>query len=165
MSREYAVASLIVLAPGCSLALSFSESAAPHDAPYDAPYTAAECAYGVPNQTPQTAFKITPGVDMGPAAICPGNTGSYYAFAVPTGTNTVTVATTFTSAIGDLNLILDDAGGGEIATSSGFGDGQQIVCPGSSPPCVALTPASYLFEVVPAVPGATNFYTFNVTLQ
>ena len=165
MHRECAVACLLVFAPGCSLILNFSESAAPHDAPYDAPYNAAECAYGEPNQTPQTAFKITPGVDTGPAAICPGNTGSYFAFAVPAGTNTVTVALTFTSVNGDLNLILDDASGTELATSLGFGNGQQIVCPAFSPPCSALAAGNYLFEVTPAVPGATNDYTFSVTLQ
>jgi hypothetical protein len=165
MARELAALCLLSLVSGCSLILNFNDNAAPHDAPYDTPYTTAECNYGEPDQTPQTAHKITPGTDTGPAAICTGNTGSYYEFAVPSGTTSVSVSITFTSSVGDLNLVLDDMNGDELASSEGFGNGQQIVCPAFSPPCETLAAGNYLFEVTPAVPGATNFYSFAVKLQ
>jgi hypothetical protein len=168
MARECAAVCVavfaIALVPGCSLILNFSDKDAPHDAPFDTPWTSAECMYGEPNQTPQTAFMITPGTDTGPAAICPGNTGSYYKFAVPSTATTVTVSITFASSIGDLCLILDDALGNELASSRGFGNGQQIVCPGFSPPCEALAAGNYLFEVEPATIGTTNYYSFSVAI-
>ncbi len=172
MAREWLVSLLIATAPGCSLILDFSDSAAPHDAAIDAPYTADQCAYGEPNDTFDTAFAITPGTDTGPAAICPTMTGlddaDYYKFTVPAGTTKVTVAITFTNALGDLDLKLEDATQTPLAQSRGFTDGETITCPnapGTSPLCATLAAGTYVFEVFPATAGATNVYSFAVTLQ
>src|SRR5213082_504705 len=111
MAREWLPSLLIVASPGCSLLLDFSDSAAPHDAANDAPYTAAV---------------IVPGTDTGPAAICPTTTGTddadYYKFTVPAGTTKVTLALQFTTALGDLDLVLFDATATMKAQSRGFGD-------------------------------------------
>jgi hypothetical protein len=152
------------------LLLDFSNSAAPHDASIDTVYTADECAYGEPDDSPAMAFPIVPGVDTGPAAICPTPSGGddldYYKFAVPAGTNTVTVQLMDDDMIGDLDLkLLDVTGATTISQSRGFTGGETIVCPGTSPPCVKLAAGDYLFEVFPATPGVTNFYSFSVTIQ
>ena len=173
MAREWLASLLILASPGCSLILDFSDSAAPHDAAIDTPYTKDQCAYDEPNDTIDAAAVIMPATDMGPAAICPTTTGTddldYYKFTVPAGTNTVTVQLTFTDAIGDLDLALFDATGTMKAQSRGFGDGEKIVCPnpaGTTPLCPALTAGSdYIFEVLPGIAGATNFYSFSVTFQ
>jgi hypothetical protein len=167
MPREW-LAVLVVLAPGCSLALDFSDKAAPKDAMIDAPYTAAACAYGEPNDSVAAAFTITPGTDTGPAAICPTATADdvdYYKFTVPASASTVTVAIQFVNQLGDLDLKLGDAMGASLAQSRGFGDGESITCPGMSPACVKLAAGDYVFEVFPATPGVGNGYTFSVTIQ
>jgi hypothetical protein len=51
-----------------------------------------------------------------------------------------------------------------LAQSVGFGNGEAIVCPGTSPPCALLAADDYLLEVFPAVPGAVNRYTLAVAL-
>ncbi len=171
MGRECLLLLLSAL-PGCSLILDFSDSAAPHDAAIDAPYTTDECAYGEPNDTFGTAANVVPGTDTGPAAICPTTSGEddldFFKFTVPAGTNTVIVQTMFTNALGDLDLKLYDSTQTPLAQSRGFSDGETITCPnapGSSPVCAKLAAGDYVFEVFPATPGATNFYTFAVTLQ
>jgi hypothetical protein len=171
MAREWLASLVIAACPGCSLLLDFSDSAAPHDAAIDAPYTKEQCDYGEPNDTVDTAFPITPGTDTGPGAICPTTSGNddvdFYKFTVPAGTTKVTIQTMFTTALGDLDLILTD-GTTLKAQSRGFGDGEQIVCPnapGTTPLCPTLAAGDYYFEVVPGLPGATNAYTFSVTLN
>ena len=172
MAREWLVSLLIATVPGCSLILDFSDSAAPHDAAIDTPYTADQCAYGEPNDSFDTATVIVAGTDTGPGAICPTMTGvddvDYYKFTVPAGTTSTTVAIMFTNALGDLDLKLFDANQTPLAQSRGFGDGETLTCPnapGTSPICAALSAGDYVFEVFPATPGATNFYSFAVTLQ
>ena len=170
MAREFGAPLAIALAallPGCSLILDFSDSAAPHDAPSDVPYTAAECSYDEPNDSFATAAMIAPGTDTGPAAICPGTTPDedWYKFAVPSTATTVTVAIQFKNALGDLDLELYDMTGALVARSFGFNDGETIACPGSSPPCTALTAGTYAFRVYPATPGQVNGYMFSVAIQ
>jgi hypothetical protein len=172
MAREWLVSVVLATIPGCSFILDFSDSAAPHDAPFDAPYTPDQCAYDEPNDTPDQAVAIAPGVDTGPAAICPSASGvddaDYYKFSVPAGTSTVKVSITFTNSLGDLDLKLFDPTQTTVAQSRGFGDGESITCPnapGSSPLCPALASGVYTFEVFPATPGTTNAYSFAVSLQ
>jgi hypothetical protein len=161
MRREL---SLLALLPGCSLVLDFSDKAIPKDAMVDAPYTADECAYKEPNDTPDTAAVITT-ADTGPAAICADDPADYYKFTVA-GATTVTVAIQFTNrAGGDLDLQLLDAAGAEVSISRGFGDGEQIMCPGPTPPCPTLADGDYLMRVFPAVTGAVNEYTISLQMQ
>src|SRR5262249_50445545 len=125
MLREWAlVFILIALAPGCSLILNFSDSQIPKDAPVDVPFSADECQYKEPNDTQATAAPITPGVDMGPAALCSTTPGvddvDNYSFMVPMGTTTTTVAIQFTNrAGGDLDLLLFDSNFTMVAQSRG----------------------------------------------
>jgi hypothetical protein len=163
---------LILASPGCSLVLDFSDSAAPHDAAIDTPYTADQCAYGEPNDTPDTAAVIAPGTDTGPGAICPTESGvddlDFYKFTVPAGTTKVTIGLQFTTALGDLDLVLFDSSATMKAQSRGFGDTEQIICPnapGTTPLCPTLAAGDYYFEVLPGLPGATNYYTFSVALE
>ncbi|HTR51511.1 MAG TPA: hypothetical protein VMJ10_12435 [Kofleriaceae bacterium] len=171
MARESGLA-LLALAclPGCSLILNFSDSEIPKDAPIDGPFTAAECSYDTPNGTFDTAAMITPGVDTGPAAVCAPPDGQteddhYYKFAVPGTAASVTVSIMFVNAIGDLDLKLFDSTATMIAGSFGFGDGETIVCPATSPSCPLLAAGTYVFEVLPATPDQENNYTFSVTVQ
>lgn len=158
---------LASLCPGCSLILDFSDSAAPRDAMADSPYTQAECDYKEPNDTLQTAAMVT-AADTGPAAICKPDAGNpedhdFYKFSVPGGMP-VTVAIQFINrAGGDLDMKLYDGTGAMISQSRGFGDGEMIVCPGSSPSCASLVAGDYTFEVFPAVVGSVNSYTFSLT--
>jgi hypothetical protein len=155
------------LCPGCSLILDFSDSAAPHDAMADTPYTQAECDYKEPNDSLASAAMVT-AADTGPAAICKPDAGNpedhdFFKVSVP-GATTVTVALQFTNRPGgDLDMKLYDATGAMVSQSRGFGNGEMIACPGSSPSCPALTAGDYTFEVFPAVPGSVNSYTFSLT--
>jgi hypothetical protein len=168
MAREWLIPIALATSSGCSLILDFNT----HDAAIDTPYTPAECAYDEPNDTFDTAATIVPGTDTGPAGICPTTTGQddndFYKFTVPAGTNSVTVQITFTNSAGDLDLKLLDAAQTQVAQSRGFTDGEMITCPnapGTSPLCAKLAAGTYVFEVFPATPGATNAYTFSVTVQ
>jgi hypothetical protein len=172
MPREFrrcAALAVALACPGCSLILDFSDSAAPKDAAIDGPYTAAECAYMEPNDTPAEAMMITPGVDMGPAAICAGPTvdEDWYKFAVPMGATNVTVAIMFVNALGDLDLQVFSAADTQnpVGQSRGFSDGETVTCPGASPPCPMLAAGTYLFRVYPGTPDQLNNYTFNVTIH
>ena len=152
---------LLALIPGCSLVLDFSDKAIPKDAMIDAPYTADECAYKEPNDSFDTAAVITAS-DNGPAAICDGDPGDFYKFSLGSASS-VTFAIQFTNRPGgDLDLELLDSTGTQKSISRGFGDGETIVCPGSAPPCSALTAGDYIMRVFPAVQGAVNQYTFSV---
>lgn len=172
MLREWATVIVVVaLCPGCSLILNFDSSQIPKDAMIDGPFTADQCNYDEPNDTFDTAATITPGVDMGPAAICPTTTGTDdlddYKFTVPAGTTSVAIAIQFTERTGgDLDLELyDSTGTAMLAQSRGFGSGETITCPAPSPPCAALAAGDYIFQVLPGVSGDVNSYTFSVTLQ
>jgi hypothetical protein len=155
---------LLALIPGCSLVLDFSDKAIPKDAMTDAPYTADQCAYKEPNDSFDTAQMIT-STDTGPAAICDSDPADYYKITIGTATS-VTFAIQFTNRPGgDLDLELLDSTGTQKAISRGFGDGEAIACPGSAPPCSALTPGDYVMRVFPAVQGAVNQYTFSVQIQ
>ncbi len=167
MLRKIAFAIVAMGTTGCSFVLDFSSKAIPIDAQIDAPYTADECAFDEPNDTPATAVMVS-STDTGPAAICPTTTGTddldFYLFTVPAMTASVTVSIAFTDALGDLDLeLFDSTGTTMLAQSRGFGDGESITCPGASPFCAALAAGNYIFEVFPAIAGATNFYTFSVT--
>ncbi len=168
MFRESLVVCALVALPGCSLILDFGNDAIPKDAAIDAPYTADECAYGEPNDTFATAYRITPGVDTGPAAICPTTSGSddldHYVFTVPAGTSIVTVRIDLDEKYGDLDLKLLDSTQVTVSSSHNFTGGETIACPGSAPPCTALAPGDYVMRVFPAVQGAVNAYTFSVQI-
>jgi hypothetical protein len=153
--------------PGCSLALDFSNSQIPVDAAIDAPYTADECNYKEPNDTIATAAAFDP-TDMGPAAICPGaaEDHDFYKFTVPPGATVVTIKVDFTNALGDLDLRLYDAATSSMqGQSRGFTNEELLVCPGTSPSCPSLAAGDYIFEVFPAVTGATNVYTPSIVIQ
>ena len=51
-----------------------------------------------------------------------------------------------------------------LAQSRGFLDGETIVCPATSPSCGALAAGEYVFEVFPALVGATNGYEIALTI-
>jgi hypothetical protein len=170
MVREYLLALGALPLCACSLALDFSDKAVPKDAAIDAPYTADECAYKEPNDTPDTAAVVVPDQDSGPAAICSTTPGvddaDWYRFTVPAATASVTVSISFVDRpTGDLDLrVFDKTGATKLGESVGFGDGESVTCPGTSPRCDALAPDDYLFEVYPALGGAVNNYTFALTI-
>jgi hypothetical protein len=170
MLRGSLVVACAALAGGCSLILDFSQSAIPIDAEIDAPFNQAECDYKEPNDSAETAAVIVPGTDVGPAAICFGAGGvddhDFYKFTVPANTASVTVRITFVnSPTGDLDLRLHDKTGTMVlGRSTGFGNDEQIVCPGPPPCAAALAPDDYIFEVFPALMGSVNRYDFSVTL-
>ena len=173
MVRELLLPALVAaIAPlaGCSVILDFSPKAVPIDAAIDAVYSQDECDYKEPNDTLATAAIVVPG-DTGPAAVCASSDGSedddYYQFAVPAGTTTVTITLDFIERPGgDLDLRLFDVSNGSMLSESvGFGNEEKIVCPGTSPSCVALAAGNYAFEVYPGEPGAVNDYTFSLALQ
>lgn len=151
---------------GCSLVLDFSDDAIPVDAAPDAPYTEEQCAYLEPNDSFEGAVAITP-AETGTAAICAGDVQDhdFYRFTVPAGTASVAISISFTNhPTGDLDLRLLDGTGTTIAQSRGFVDNEAIVCPGTSPLCDALVEGDYVFEVFPAVTGATNSYGLALTI-
>jgi len=158
---------LAASAPGCSLILDF-DSKLPPDAAIDAVYSQAECDYMEPNDSLADAKDIT-ATDTGPAAICAVEPGAaedhdFYRF-MATGTP-ATVSIAFMNRTGgDLDLRLYAADGTKIAQSVGFGDGESITCPGTSPACPSLMAAPYILEVLPGVAGAVNTYTISVTQQ
>jgi hypothetical protein len=168
MLRGTLVVALSALA-GCSLVLDFSNESIPVDAAIDAPFSQAECDYKEPNDTAETAAVLVAG-DVGPAAICFGSGGSderdFYKFTVPANTASVSVKITFVNRpTGDLDLRLHDKTGATVlARSNGFGDVEEIVCPGGSPVCAALAPDDYVFEVFPALSGSVNRYDLAVTI-
>ena len=166
MVRELVAALLAFGAGGCSLLLDFSDQAVPRDASPDAPFDAADCAFKEPNDSLATAAAIAPS-DTGPAAICPGGIEDhdFYRFTVPAGATRVEIRvdTVFRPG-GDLDLRLYDGAGAMLAQSHSFGDQERIVCPGSVPACTALAAGDHVFEVLPAVTGAVNRYTFTLAI-
>ena len=162
----------MALLGGCEVLLKFDEAPVPIDAPIDAQFAQAECDYLEPNDSLETAAAIT-ATDVGPAAICvtdatttTGGDTDFYKFTVPAGTTRVDVKISFTNRpSGDLDLRLLDAAGVMKARSSGFGDGEEIVCPALSPQCDALPAGDYVFQVYPALPGSVNRYDIALTLQ
>ncbi len=166
MVRECLVGLVLVSTTGCSLVLDFSPSAVPIDAAIDAPYTQEQCDYKEPNNSIDTAARVTP-ADTGPAAICAGDTEDHdlYRFTVPPMTTKVVIKITFTNrASGDLDLKLSDLTGMMIAQSRGFGNDETITCPSASPACPMLSAGDYVFEVFPALSGAVNYYDFSLTI-
>ena len=161
MVRECVVGLVLVPITGCSLILDFSPSAIPIDAATDAPYTQDECEYKEPNDSPDTAAMLDQ-TEVGPAAICAGDPEDhdFYKFTVPPSTSSVSVRITFVNRpTGDIDLRLFDKTGAMLrAQSRGFTDQETIVCPATSPPCAALVPDDYVFEVFPALPGTVNRY-------
>jgi pre-peptidase len=159
---------MLALLSGCSFLLDFSNSAIPKDAPFDSAFTPDECAFGEPNDTPDTAFMLQ-STDVGPGATCsmPGSDDhDFYRFTVPANTASVTVMISFPPVPnGDLDLRLyDKTGATVLARSSGFGQTEAITCPGPSPACAALAPDDYIFEVFPGAAGAVNRYDIAITL-
>jgi hypothetical protein len=165
------VALLGLALSGCSLVLDFGKGAIPVDAQADGPSTQTECDYKEPNDVVAMAAVVAP-ADVGPGAICDPNPDpdptaddrDFYKFTVPAMTAAVTVRITFTNRpTGDLDLrITDSSGATTYGQSRGFGDGEAVVCPGSSPACPTLAPGDYVFEVFPAVPGALNRYEMSL---
>ena len=171
MAREWQSLLVVCAAAGplagCSLILDFGESAVPIDAAIDAPFSQAECDYLEPNNTAAEAAMLAV-TDVGPAAICPGDTEDrdFYKFTVPAGITKVTIRIAFKNMSGDLDLRLSDPTGATIlGTSRGFVDDEVLVCPGQSPMCPTLAEGDYVFEVFPAVPGTVNRYDIALTLE
>jgi hypothetical protein len=167
MLRECAatlpVVVLVLTTPGCSLLLDFSDRPVP---PPDALYDEAECAYKEPNDGIETAAAITP-VDLGPAAICAGDSEDhdFYRFTVPPATARVAIRLMYTyRPSGDLDLRLYDETATPVVSRS-FRDEELIECPGATPPCHALPAGDYVFEVLPATSGAVNRYTIQLELN
>jgi hypothetical protein len=160
---------LLVGTAGCSLFLDFSEGAIPEDATPDSPFSQAECEFKEPNDSVAEAVLLDVS-EAGPGAVCERNVGvqdrDFYRFTVPAGTTTVTLRITFmSSATGDLDLRLYDATGSTVLASSvGFMDTEQIVCPGQSPTCAALAEGDYIFEVFSPVAGGANRYDISLAL-
>jgi hypothetical protein len=159
-------------AAGCSLFVKFDDSQIPIDATPDTfqPIPQAECDYGGSNDTPATAFPVTP-ANTGPAAVCPNADGTvtqvnWYSFDVPVNTTSVSLAITYPpTSNGNLDLtVFDSTGQTMLADSDGFGSSQSIVCPGVSPPCVALGSGTFLFEVSSGFPGDYNSYSFALAI-
>lgn len=167
MIREWLGCLVLCSAPGCSLVLDFSESAAGVDAAIDGPASSAECAYQEPNNTLAEAMVFAP-TDVGPAGLCTtdGNDDhDFYKFTVPANTASVEIKVTFEArASGDLDLKLYDKSGGSVATSRGFTGEERIVCPASSPLCPQLVADDYVFEVFPGLAGAQNRYDLTLTI-
>jgi hypothetical protein len=160
---------LLVGTAGCSLLLDFSEDQIPKDATADSAFSQAECDFKEPNDNALEAalFDVS---EVGPGAVCERTVGlqdrDFYKFTVPAGIVTVTVSISFlSSATGDLDLRLyDGAGAAVLASSVGFMDTEQIVCPGQSPTCAALAEGEYLFEVFSPVAGGANRYDISLQL-
>jgi hypothetical protein len=164
------IASIVLagsLCSGCSLILDFSEGAVPKDAAIDQVYTQEQCDYLEPNDAlaaPATASAL----DTGTAAIClPPMMGDpedhdFYRFTNPAASLTVSI--TFTNRPGgDLDIKLYDPMGTMISQSRGFGDMEQIVCPGTAPACpTVMVGGAYTLEVFGAVAGSVNTYKFSV---
>jgi hypothetical protein len=177
MVRELGLCVVAAMSGGCSLILDFSQSQVPVDAEIDGPYTGDQCAYLEPNETRDTPMMVTP-ADMGPGAICapPRDSGiaddlDFYKFNVAAGTTKVTISMMYTNRPGgDLDLKLFDPLEPDpmkfLSQSRGFTDTEKIVCPGTSPFCPALTAGSdYVFEVLPAISGQVNSYTFSIVFE
>lgn len=158
---------LLGVTSGCSLVLDFSDGAIPKDAAIDAAFSQAECEFKEPNDTAASAAEFAV-AEVGPAAICNGSFDDhdFYKVVVPANSR-VSVKISFESSpTGDLDLRLyDKTGATVLGRSSGFGDVEEIACPGQSPACAALVPDEYLFEVFPAIAGATNRYDIAVTID
>lgn len=171
MVREYLRGLALAFALGptaaCSLVLDFSDSQIPIDASVDAPYTQDQCDYLEPNDSFAGAVMIE-ATEMGTAAICANDSGEdhdFYKFTVPANTATVAVQILFTNrSTGDLDLRLFDSSGTKLAQSVGFVDNETITCPAASPACSMLAAGDYVFEVFPALLGATNNYSIALTL-
>ena len=166
MVRELVAVWLALPAAGCSLVLDFSDQAVPRDAAPDAPFSAEECAYKEPNDSAEAAAAVGPS-DMGPAAICPSGAEDhdFYRFTVPAASRVEIRVDSVYRPGGDLDLRLyDGAGATPIAASHSFSDEERIACPGSVPACPALAAGDYVFEVLPAVTGAVNRYTFSLAI-
>jgi hypothetical protein len=166
MVRECIALTIVAFTPACSLILNFDEKP-PADASFDAPYTQAECDYMEPNDDIASAMMIT-AADMGPAAICkPAMSGGaedhdYYKFTAMSASIVVSIAFTNRPG-GDIDIKVEDSAGALMGQSRGFGDGETLTCPGTSPSCMTLTPGTdYYLHVLPAVPGSVNNYTFSV---
>ena len=162
--RVSAALSIVALCPSCSLILDFDQTA--HDASIDAPYTQAQCDYKEPNDSHGAAAMVA-ATDTGPAAICaPAMMGGaedhdFYKFSVATVPFTVGIKFTNRPG-GDLDMKVYSMDGTLLGQSRGFGDGELVTCPGSSPSCPSVSPGEFVIEVFPAVSGAVNTYTLTL---
>jgi hypothetical protein len=172
MIRALGLAAIGLGQAGCSLILDFSDGAIPKDASIDSAFSQAECDFGEPNDSAAAATALAAGTSS--AAICSMgfDDHDFYKITVPAATAKLTVSASFlSSATGDLDLRLLSADGATVHSSSvGFGNTEQIVCPGASPACaLGATPpipeGDYLLEVFPAVAGAQNRYDIAVELM
>ncbi len=157
---------LCVAQSGCSLILDFSDSQIPKDAPPDI-FTIAECTLDEPNDSFAAATARTPGETVS-AALCADGFQDldFYKFTVPAATNTLTIALTFNTLEGDLDLHLYDNTGMEKSFAAGNLDNEQIVCPGVTPACnlgTPITEGDYVVEVR-SVANVQNTYSLAITL-
>lgn len=164
MRRELAAVSFIAFAPACSLILDFSDNALVRDASIDGPYTQEQCDYKEPNDALPLAAVI-PLTETGPGAICAGAVDDHDFFRFTITNTTLTIDVTYEMrATGDLDVKLYDSMGNVLSSSHSITGAERIVCPSTSaPPCPAISAGDYIFEVLPAVPGSVNAYTFAIT--
>ncbi|HUS33684.1 MAG TPA: hypothetical protein VMZ53_34525 [Kofleriaceae bacterium] len=162
MVREYVPLAFAALLPGCSLILDFSDSAAPHDAAIDAVYTQEQCDYLEPNDSLQSPVMVTQ-ADTGTAAICApvmGGSDDHDFYRFSAGAVPFSVGIQFTNRPGgDLDMkVYNAADGTLLGQSRGFGDGETLTCPGTSPACPSVSPGDFVVEVFPALAGSVNTY-------
>lgn len=160
------VLALAFAASGCSLILDFSDSQIPIDAPPDI-FTVAECSFDEPNDSFAAATPRTTGETVNAALCADGfQDVDFYKITIPAATTTLTVALTFSTLQGDLDLHLYDSAGTEKAFAAGNLDNEQIVCPGTTPVCdigMPITEGDYVVEVR-SLANVQNTYSLAITL-
>lgn len=154
------LASLVsaLLVGGCSLLVDFDS-----DAPL---FPTDECAFGEPNDSPETAtpLEVAPTVLVA-AALCRPDL-DYYSLPLPAGRISTRIDLRFvqTGVQGNLDLRLFDAEGRMRASSLSNDNDEQIRCPGTT--CEELPPGDYLLEVREALTStAGNRYELEVTAR
>jgi len=151
---------VLVLSPACSLLLDFSDTAIPKDASIDGPFTQAECDYKEPNDAVATAAPIAL-TETGPAAICPATPDDHDFYRISIGATALTITMTYPNRTsGDLDLKLYDMMGNVVGSSRDLTGTERITCPSAN--CPALPAGTYIFEVLPSLPGSVNSYTFAI---
>ena len=157
---------LCIAQSGCSLILDFSDNQIPIDAPQDI-FTVAECSFDEPNDSFAAATPRTSGETVSAALCADGfQDVDFYKITVPAATNTLTVALTFNTLEGDLDLHLYDSTGAEKSFAAGNLDNEQIVCPGVTPACdigMPIAEGDYAVEVR-SVANVQNTYSLAITL-
>ena len=155
----------LLLLPGCSLILDFSDPPAPPDAIGVDAIDNAACSFGEPNDDQAHAFALSPGTSPA-AGICANGDRDYYAITVADN-QTMTFEILFhqDGQHGDLDEELLDSNGQALARSLSSDDNEKIVCPGTSPSCLQLAAGTYYVDVFGFGDATVNGYTINFSVQ